>query len=300
MPSSFSSLQDAIAQSSQVFQETRERTDEAWDGRNLNDRDPAVLEAMLPLWGWFYENYFPVTTEGLGHVPDGKILMVGAHNGGLAAPDMFMLMWAWFQRFGTDRPAYGLMNPKMWTGYPLLARMAARAGAVRANPRMAIAALKANASVLVYPGGARDVFRPHALRNQIFLNGNLAFIKLALREGVPIVPVVSHGAHDTLNVVDDLYPMLKQFHDWGMPWLLDIDPEVWPIFLGWPWGIGIGPLMNLPFPHPIHLQVGSPLYLDRSGATATKDPDYILRCYDQVHHQMQSMLNQLVAKYEGG
>lgn len=299
MPTSFSSFQDAIAQSSQVIQDTMAGSDESWDGRNLEDRDPAVLDALLPLWRWVYEHYFPVITDGLEQVPEGKILMVGAHNGGLAAPDLLMLMWAWFQRFGTTRPAYGLMNPKMWTGYPLLAQIAARAGAVRANPRMAIAAFKANASVLVYPGGARDVFRHHSLRNRIFLNGNLAFIKLALREEVPIVPVVSHGAHDTLKVIGDLYPMLRQLHERGMPWLLGIDPEVWPIFLGWPWGIGIGPLINLPFRRPIHIRVGPPIYFDRSGPKAAKDIDYILRCYDQVHHQMQSTLNQLVAEYEG-
>ena len=94
-------------------------------------------------------------------------------------------------------------------------------------------------------------------------------------------------------MIGDLYPLLSKLHDRGMPWLLDIDPEVWPVFKGWPWGIGIGPLLNIPYPKPIRLKVGAPIYFERSGAKATKDPNYLLRCYDQVHHQMQTDLNQL-------
>jgi 1-acyl-sn-glycerol-3-phosphate acyltransferase len=296
MPLPWSAFGDAIVQSSQIFQNTMAHADQPWDGRNLGDRDPEAIQALMPLLGWMYEHYFPATTTGLEQIPDEKFLMVGSHNGGLAAPDLFLLMWAWFQEFGLVRPTYGLMNAKMWTGYPLLARVAAQMGAVRATPKMAIAALKADASVLVYPGGARDVFRPYALRHQIFLNGNFAFIKLALRESVPIVPVVSLGAHDTLRVIADLYPLLQKLHQRGMPWLLDLDPEVWPVFLGWPWGIGVGPLLNIPFRKPIQLRIGAPIYFERTGAQATKDQAYILRCYDQVHQQMQLLLNQLVVE----
>ncbi|NJN23518.1 MAG: hypothetical protein HC810_02800, partial [Acaryochloridaceae cyanobacterium RL_2_7] len=159
----------AIAQSYQQFQALPPFPQDG-DGSSLQARDGQVIEAMLPLLQWAYEHYYTVETQGLEHVPNEPILMVGSHNGGLGAPDMFMLMYAWFRQFGTERPAYGLMNPKMWTGYPDLAKLAARTGAVRAHPKIAIAALKANASVLVYPGGARDVFRHHRLRHHIFLN----------------------------------------------------------------------------------------------------------------------------------
>ncbi|NJN24181.1 MAG: hypothetical protein HC810_07035 [Acaryochloridaceae cyanobacterium RL_2_7] len=79
-----------------------------------------------------------------------------------------------------------------------------------------------------------------------------------------------------------------------MPWLLDIDPEVWPIFKGWPWGMGIGPLLNIPFPKPIRLKIGKPIIFERTGPAATKDLNYLLRCYDQVHDAMQRDLNELV------
>ncbi|MEM9136221.1 MAG: lysophospholipid acyltransferase family protein [Cyanobacteria bacterium P01_F01_bin.42] len=294
-----SELGDAIAASLKILQNTMADSEHAWDGTRLQDRSPETIQDLLPLWGWFYQNYFPVTIDGLENIPEEQILMVGSHNGGLAAPDMFMLMWAWFQQFGTERPAYGLMNAKMWTGYPAIARVAAQTGAVRANPKMAIAALQSGASVLVYPGGARDVFRPHTLKHRIFLNGNLAFIKLALREQVPIVPVVSLGAHETLKVVGDLYPWMQKLNQLGVPWLLNVDPEVWPVFLGLPWGIGVGPLLNIPLARPIHLRIGPAITLPGDPKSA-KDPDHVIACYDRVYRQMQSQLDELVAQETGG
>jgi 1-acyl-sn-glycerol-3-phosphate acyltransferase len=80
---------------------------------------------------------------------------------------------------------------------------------------MAIAALNSGASVLIYPGGATDVFRPHSLRNKIHFAGNQAFVKLALQYEVPIIPAISHGAHSTLFVLEDIYPQLKELHETG-------------------------------------------------------------------------------------
>ena len=139
-------------------------------GWSLETRDPKTIESFMPVWDWFYHHYFRVKTDGWEHMPShGQVLIVGSHNGGLAAPDMSMVMYDWFRRFGTERLAYGLMHRNIWLGYPELARLAAAMGAVIAHPQMAIAALQKGASVLVYPGGAQDVFRPHRWRNRIHL-----------------------------------------------------------------------------------------------------------------------------------
>ncbi|MCM1984881.1 glycerol acyltransferase [Lyngbya confervoides] len=290
----WSSLQSSLKRPRQLFQSAIHCPEDRWDGTRLSDRDPTVIEGFLPLWQWFHDHYFQVTMEGWDYLPQPPYLVVGSHNGGLAAPDMFLFMLGWFRRCGPESLAYGLMNPKMWVAYPPLARLAAQAGALRATPRLAIAALQAQAAVLVYPGGARDVFRPYRLRHQIYLNGNTAFIKLALRERVPIVPLISWGAHATLRVIADLYPQLQKLHQRGMPWLLGIDPEVWPLYVGWPFGLGFGPVPNIPFPGPIHIRIGAPLMFERQGPAAARDEDYVYRCYDQVHQHMQAELNDLV------
>jgi 1-acyl-sn-glycerol-3-phosphate acyltransferase len=268
-------------------------------GWSLDHRNPHIIQAFQPLWGWFYEHYFRVQTEGWEQVPEGQVMFVGSHNGGMAAPDMFMMLYDWFKRFGTDRLIYGLMHPKVWMVYPPLAFLAERAGAIAAHPKMALAALDRNASILVYPGGAQDVFRPFSQRNQIHLADRKGFIKIALQRHLPIIPAVSWGAHTTLLVLADIYPFMQHLHAQGMPWLLGIDPEVFPIYLGLPWGLAIGPLPNVPYPRSIATRVGAPIYFDRYGENAARDRAYVDACYQQVHHQMQQELNILIAKYGG-
>lgn len=265
------------------------------NGWSLHERNPRTIQSFMPFWEWFYRYYFRVTTDGWQNIPpQGQVLIVGSHNGGLATPDMIMTMYDWFSRFGTQRLIYGLMHPSVWKVNPAIAHLAAQTGAIAAHPKMALAALEKNASLLVYPGGAQDIFRPHRERDRINLFGRKAFIKLALKKKIPIIPIISKGAHDTLIVLDDFYDLVKQLHQWGMPWLLNVDPEVFPIYLGLPWGIGIGPLPNIPFPVPIHTRICSPIVFDKYGQKASRDRTYVDACYQQVVTQMQQELDRLL------
>ncbi len=268
-------------------------------GWSLDQRDPRVIQSLMPLWAGLYHFYFRVQTSGWQHVsPERPVLFVGSHNGGLAAPDMFMMMYDWFRRFGYSHPVYGLMHSLVWQQAPAVAQLAAKVGAVVAHPKMAIAALRKGCSVLVYPGGPRDVFRPHSLRHQIYFQENRAFIKLALREKVPIIPVISHGAHDTLLVLDDLYPHLQQLNQMGLPWPFGLDPQVFPVYLGLPWGLAIGPLPHIPLPVQLYTHICPPIRFEWYGPAAAADRAYVQQCYQQVCSSMQQELDQLVKSVE--
>ena len=268
-------------------------------GWSLGDRNPALIDQMLPFFDWMYHHYFRVKTDGWQHIPSqGPVLLVGSHNGGLAAPDTVMMTYDWFRRFGTQRLAYALMDPRMWQVFPGVARMGAWVGCVRASRRMALQALRQEAAVLIYPGGVRDVFRPHHQRRQVCFFGQQGFIKLALMEASPIVPLISHGAHDTLQVLVDLYPAMANLHRWGLPWLAGIDPGSFPLYLGLPWGLALGPLPNIPLPIPLHTRVCAPIIFPHYGRDAARDPVYVDRCYHQVRQIMQQELDSLYALYE--
>ncbi|MBD2004619.1 acyltransferase family protein [Trichocoleus sp. FACHB-40] len=248
----------------------------------------------MPIWEWFYRYYFRVQTDGWHHMPQsGKTLIVGSHNGGLASPDTSMFMYDWFRRFGYDRLIYGLMHPAAWKS-PIFAIPGSSVGAVIAHPKMAIAALQRDASVLVYPGGAEDLFRPYYMRDRIHFAGRKGFIKLALREEVPIVPIISYGAHDTLIVLADFYDQVRQLHEWGFPWKLDLDTGVFPIYLGLPWVLGIGPLPNFPLPIQIHTRVCPPIVFERYGRDAALCRDYVNDCHEKVCFHMQLELDSLI------
>ena len=79
-----------------------------------------------------------------------------------------------------------------------------------------------------------------------------------------------------------------------MPWLFDADPEVFPIYIGWPWGLAIGPLPNFPFPVQIHTRICPPIVFERYGRKAASDRAYVDACYDRVLNQMQKELDQLI------
>ncbi|MGD1909959.1 MAG: lysophospholipid acyltransferase family protein [Rivularia sp. (in: cyanobacteria)] len=264
-------------------------------GWSLEERDPKLIESFMPIREWLYRHYFRVETDGWQHIPiKEQVLMVGSHNGGLAAPDMMMMMYDWFRRYGTERLVYGLMHPYVWKVSPPIANLAQKTGAIAAHPKPASAALEKGASVLVYPGGAFDVFRLHNQRYQINFANNKSFIKLALIHEVPIIPAISVGAHDTLIVLADIHELMKQFHDWGLPWLYDLDPIVFPVYLGLPWGLAIGPLPNIPFPVQIHTRICKPIVFDKYGKDVAKNRDYVDACYDLVYTEMQQELDCLV------
>lgn len=264
-------------------------------GWSLTERDTQFIELLMPVMEWLYRYYFQVKTDGWHNIPkETKVLLVGSHNGGMASPDLIMMMYDWFSRFGTKRLAYGLMHPYAWKVSPKMAEIAQKLGAIVAHPKMANAAFDLGASVLVYPGGQYDMFRPHSQRDKIHFAGHKGFIKLALKQEVPIIPVISVGAHDTLIVLCDCYDLVKKLHEWGLPWLYQIDPGVFPIYLGLPWGLSIGPLPNIPLPVQIHTRICKPIIFERYGKDAARDRDYVNACYELVHLQMQQELDNLV------
>jgi 1-acyl-sn-glycerol-3-phosphate acyltransferase len=257
-------------------------------------RDPDLIRRLMPVWGWFYRHYFRVTTDGWQHVPaSGQLMFVGSHNGGLATPDLPMFLYDWFRRFGTERRVYGLTHAKVWQAYPQLADLAARVGAIPFYPRHALAVLRAGDSLLVYPGGGQDAFRPHRLRGRIHFGGRTGFLRLAIWHGLPLVPLISWGSHDTLYVIEDCYPAAERLHRLGWPWPLGIDPEVMPLYLGLPWGLAVGPLPNLPLPARIHTRVCPPIHFRRQGHAASRDRAYVRSCYERVRRGMQEQLDGL-------
>lgn len=253
----------------------------------------------MPVWEWFYRYYFRVQTQGWEHIPtDGQVMFVGSHNGGLATPDLPMFLYDWFRRFGYSRLIYGLAHAKVWQAYPPMAEMAARVGAIPFYGRNALKVLNEGASVLVYPGGGEDAFRPHSLRDRIYFNQRTGFIRLALWHSLPIIPAISWGAHDTFVVLGDCYEQARHIHDLGVPWLMDIDPEIFPIYLGLPWGVAIGPLPNIPWPSQIHTRVCPPIVFERYGYEASRDRGYVQACYTLVVETMQKALDSLVREVE--
>jgi len=158
-------------------------------------------------------------------------------------------------------------------------------GTVAAGRSNARKALRTDAAVLVYPGGDYEVHRPTWEGDKVDFGGRKGFIKLALEEDVPIVPIVSAGGQETALFLS---------RGEGLARLLRLDKlfrlKVLPISLAIPWGLNVGDMLgHFPLPAKISVRALRPIHLrDEFG----EDPD-IDRIYDHIMGVMQAELDLL-------
>ncbi len=151
--------------------------------------DPDYTGRLLE-WMERWSNYFGAEVRGMERIPaSGPVMLVGNHSGGMVTPDTSALYVHWYRQFGIDRPLLGMGFDAAFS-VPVLGPIMRKLGQLPASRETARRALSANAGLLVYPGGSRDVFRPYRERNQIQMHGRKGFLKVARDTGAPIVPVV--------------------------------------------------------------------------------------------------------------
>ena len=189
--------------------------------RDLDRRDPEFADRISPFLKGLYEHYFRCDMSGWENVPEGKALFVGNHNG-LLTFEVLMLFYAWWKQFGASRRALGLAH-SIALNNPFFRWIIPRIGAIPAEPALAEEAISKGYSLLVYPGGEKESFRPYRERRLVDFFQRKGFVRLALKTGVPIIPIASIGAHETyviLNRGEELAEKLglkEKFRLHGMP-----------------------------------------------------------------------------------
>jgi 1-acyl-sn-glycerol-3-phosphate acyltransferase len=253
-------------------------------------RDPAFIEERLPLLGKLVDRYFASEVRGLEHLPEeGPFLLVANHSGGFLMPDVWALASAMLERFGVDRVVYPLVFDFALV-VPGFGSTLRRLGAIPASVANAERALAEGAGVLVYPGGDWEAYRPWTQRNRIDFHDHHGFVKLALREGVPVIPAVSHGSHDSLIVV-------TRGEDIGRALGLErLRAQIFPFTFGVPFGLSPIFLPNLPYPAKIVVEVLEPVDWSHHDPGAAEEPDVVHGAYEEITGRMQGALNRLVAE----
>jgi 1-acyl-sn-glycerol-3-phosphate acyltransferase len=163
----------------------------------LAGRDPEFIRQTLPAYSALADLYFRPKVRGLEHVPEeGPVLLVGNHSGGTLIADTFAFAYGFYKHFGPDRLFHQLAHDLVFKVPGLLATLP-KYGTVPASHENAEAALKKDAAVLVYPGGDWETYRPTWHGGEIEFGGRSGFVRLALANDVPIVPVVAIGGQET-------------------------------------------------------------------------------------------------------
>src|SRR5437660_6493870 len=160
-------------------------------------RDPSYIEETMPALRVMSKYYFRSEVKGLENIPaEGPVLLVGNHSGGTLIADTFVFAQTFYDHFGPERRFYQLAHDLVFS-FPGTRALAQRYGTVPASPENMRRALRRDAALLVYPGGDHETYRPSWESGQIDFAWRTGFVELALREGVPIVPVVAIGGQET-------------------------------------------------------------------------------------------------------
>ena len=152
-------------------------------------RQRALLTPIIAASAW----YFRARAHGVERIPaDRPVLFVGKHPRGWLYLEIMVLGWFVFFRRG-GRPSIRVMEKQGTSLHeaPLIGLIRRNVNAIPATEEAALAAFAGGESVLMFPGGPREMFgEPDVLQ----WAGRRGFARIAARGGVAVVPFAIAGA----------------------------------------------------------------------------------------------------------
>ena len=249
-------------------------------------RDPEYIARTLRALRVMADVWFRADVRGLENIPPrGPVLLVGNHSGGILIADTFIFAQAFYDHFGPEREFFQLAHDLVFK-VPGIRAMLTPYGTVPASPENMRRALARGAALLVYPGGDHETYRASWHSAEIDFAHRTGFVRLALKNGVRIVPVVSIGGQETALFLGQGEHIARLLH---LHRLLRID--VAPVQIAPPWGVTVLDLPGrLPLPAKISIKVLPPIDLREELGGACGDPD---EGYELVTGRMQNALREL-------
>jgi 1-acyl-sn-glycerol-3-phosphate acyltransferase len=146
-----------------------------------------------------YRYWFRAEWEGFEHLPrEGGALLVANHAGAIPA-DAPVIMHGVETDLG--RPVYGLAE-HLFRAIPVVGTLWSRGGGVTANPDNAYRLLHDEGKlVLVFPEGTKGTGKHFRDRYQLRRFGRGGFVEIAMRAGVPIVPIAVVGNEESMPIL---------------------------------------------------------------------------------------------------
>ena len=171
----------------------------AWSVDGPNHR---FMQLQAPLWNLLEDAYFRLEMSGWERLPAEPSLLIGVHSGGSLTMDAWTLCHHWWRHFGKQRILHGTAHDGLIAA-PGLGDYMRLAGTIPAKSEAIEAAFRAGHDVVLWPGGDVDSMRTWRKRDQVVLGGRKGWVRLALRSGVPIVPVATIGGPETVFILSE-------------------------------------------------------------------------------------------------
>jgi 1-acyl-sn-glycerol-3-phosphate acyltransferase len=257
-----------------------------WD---LSGQDETTMQRQKFLWNVLVDYWFRMEMDGWDNLPKSPVLLVGIHSGAPFVWDAWTVGVQWWRRFGQERPLHGTAHDALMA-IPVIGQYFRAMGVLPAAPDSIATALAEGRDVAVWPGGEVDSLRPWRERDRANLAGRKGFVKMAIRAGVPIVPIATVGGADAMPVLmrgDRLSRALK------LDKMLRL--KVFPLAISLPWGIAPAALPQLPLPAKIRTRFMPAVQLD-TDADRADDEQYVDRKYDEVQDSIQRGMDALARK----
>jgi 1-acyl-sn-glycerol-3-phosphate acyltransferase len=257
-----------------------------WD---LDAQDMGFMERQKYFWNPLMDYWFRMEIEGWERLPEPPALLIGIHSGAPFVWDAWTVGIQWWRHFGDERTLHGTAHDALMAA-PVIGGFFRRMGVLPAAPDSISGALAAGHDVALWPGGEIDSLRPWTKRDEAILAGRKGFVRMAIKAGVPIVPISTVGGPDSMPVITSGRKLAKA---------LQIDKlariKVFPIAISAPWGIGPAMLPEIPFPTKIRTAFQEPITLSKDPAKAS-DEKYVEKKYDEVQASIQRGMNTLARR----
>src|SRR4051812_42992140 len=256
---------------------------------SLDERDDNLMELGKYFWNPLIDYWFRMEIEGWEKLPPPPALLIGIHSGAPFVWDAWTVGIQWWRRFGNERPLHGTAHDALMAA-PVIGDYFRRMGVLPASADSIASALAAGRDVALWPGGEVDSLRKWTDRDKAILAGRTGFVRMAIRAGVPIVPVSTVGGPDSMPVL---------LTGRGLAKALRLDRvarlKMFPIAVSAPWGVGPAMLPEVPLPTKIRTAFQDPIELEHD-PTRADDDDYVQAKYDEVQASIQHGMDTLARR----
>lgn len=245
-------------------------------GRSERMREIA-RRAYAPL----YERWFRVTWEGMENIPsDGGALLVANHAAAIPS-DAPAIMHGIEVEMG--RPVYGLAD-HFFKSVPVVGTLWARNGGVVAQPDNAYRLLREQGQLaLVFPEGTKGPAKTYDERYRLRRFGRGGFVEIAMRAGVPIIPIAVVGAEESMPTITRLPSVARAL---GLPYF--------PITANM---LALGPLGALAyFPAKFTIRVLEPVTFDVPPDQPRYSRSRIMDASEEIRQSIQEALYDMLQK----
>lgn len=259
-------------------------------GNLMDGPDHGFMRLQMPVWNFLMDHYFRMEMDGWQRLPERPSLLVGVHSGGSLTMDAWTVVFQWYRRFGKDRILHGTAHDLLMKA-PGLGDYFRATGVISPTKEAMGAALRAGHDVVLWPGGEQDSMRSWRKRDTAVLANRKGFIRFAIAQQVPIVPVATVGGHDTVFVLSE-GRFIAKWTGLGKR----LRGATLPIIAGFPFPLAIEALpMHLPLPAKIRTALLDPIELT-DDLDKARDRQYVEAVYLEVERSIQAGMDRLARR----